>query len=106
MNLLFLGNRWERDDIPLFLIHYMADQIVLVESLHNDDDDAVLFTIQSAHERVVIPFVNARSPSFGKSIIWFKWIIENNHIRPSTSQYPAYGGRHPKALCSRQEIVY
>jgi hypothetical protein len=38
--LVFFGNRWKAHNLPPLLREHMADEIVFVQSLHNDDDGA------------------------------------------------------------------
>jgi hypothetical protein len=46
INLILFGNGRKREDFPIVLCHYMSDQVVLMEQLHNNnDDDAALFAV-------------------------------------------------------------
>ena len=45
---VFLSNRGKRQDIPVFFAQYMADKVILVKALHNNDYAACLLVIQAA----------------------------------------------------------
>ena len=58
-DLLFVdfGDRGEGDGLPPLLLENMADQIVLVQSLHDDDNRAPRLVVEARIERAVEPFV-------------------------------------------------
>jgi hypothetical protein len=45
MNLVFFSDGGKRKDFPVLLAHHMADQVILVKSLHDDNDDAVFLAV-------------------------------------------------------------
>src|SRR5262249_32576983 len=59
--LLLLGDRWERDNGPIVLGQNVADQVVLVESLHHNDDAACAFVVEPREQGVVVPVVDRPS---------------------------------------------
>jgi hypothetical protein len=59
MHLVGFGDRWKAQDVPRLLRQHVADKIVLVQPLHDDDDGAVPLVVQTAVERVVKPLVGS-----------------------------------------------
>ena len=66
MSLILCGDGGERQDFPVFLCHYVADQIVLVKPLHYNDDDAILLAVEPAKKCAVIPIVDTECAGFLK----------------------------------------
>src|SRR5215469_17956457 len=56
-SLVLLGDRRESHDLPRLLRQYVADQIVLVQPMHDQDDGAVSLVVQPAVEGMVEPVV-------------------------------------------------
>ncbi|HEY9211763.1 MAG TPA: hypothetical protein VIQ29_02790 [Ancylobacter sp.] len=50
------GDGGERHNLPILLLHYMADQIILMQALHDDHDGTRLLVIEPGGERVVVEF--------------------------------------------------
>ena len=71
MHLIGFGDRWKAQDIPRLLGQYVADKIVLVQPLHDDDDGAMPFVVQAAVERVVKPPVGGSSLRLGERLLRF-----------------------------------
>ena len=69
MHLVLLGDRREADDFPLLLREHMANEIVLVQSLHNDDQGAGTFVVEPAVERVAEPIVGRLPLGVGQRIL-------------------------------------
>ena len=45
VNLIHVRNGWEAQHTPVSFLQQMADQIILVQALHNDDDSTVTLII-------------------------------------------------------------
>src|SRR5262249_8250430 len=60
--LVLLGNRRERQDLPVTLLENMANQIVLVQPLHDDDDAALGLVVEAANQTVVVPLIGGIPP--------------------------------------------
>jgi hypothetical protein len=56
--LLYLGDGRETEVSPGFLRHHVAGEILDVEALHEEDDDVVVFIVESGVERVEMPLKN------------------------------------------------
>jgi hypothetical protein len=57
VRLIFLGDRWEAYNLPRLLLEDMADEIIFMQTLHDQHDGAVLLIVETAIEGVVIPLI-------------------------------------------------
>ncbi len=57
LGLVVLGDCREAHDLPLLLRQHVADEIVFVQPVHDQDDGARQLVVQPAVEGVVEPFV-------------------------------------------------
>ena len=69
VDLVDLGDRREPDDLPFLLPDDMADEIVLVQPLHDDDNGAIALVVEPAVERMVVPFVGGLPLSVGQGFV-------------------------------------
>jgi len=78
--LVILGDRRKADDLPVLLRQHVADQIVLVQPVHDQHDRSLLLVIQAAVERMVKPFVGALPVRFRQGLLGFQWIIDDDDV--------------------------
>src|SRR5690242_17248684 len=57
VHLVLFGDCRKADDLPVLLRENMANEIVLVQPLHNNDNDAVTLVVEPAVEGVAEPIV-------------------------------------------------
>jgi hypothetical protein len=57
VSLVDFGDGGETSMIPGLLFEDMADQVILVEALHNSNDAALLLVVQPAKQSVIEPGV-------------------------------------------------
>ena len=57
VHLVGFGDRRKAHDLPRLLGEHMANEIILVQPLHDDDDGAVALVVEPAVEGVVKPVV-------------------------------------------------
>lgn len=55
-DLFLFGDRRQTDNFPTLLIEHVADEVVLVQALHDDDDRAFLFVVEATVKCAVIEF--------------------------------------------------
>ena len=55
--LLGFGDRRKAQNLPGLLRKDVADEVVLVQPLHDDDDGAISLVVELAIKRVIEPFV-------------------------------------------------
>src|SRR3984893_5851182 len=84
----------------------MPDEIILVKSLHDNDDAALGLVVESAQQGVVIPFIDCLPPRFGQRLIGFEGIVDDDQIGAATGQPPADRGRHAGSLPCCCKIVH
>jgi hypothetical protein len=53
----------------MLLLEHVADKIILMQALHDQDDSAMLLVIQTAIERIVVPLIGILALSFGDRLV-------------------------------------
>jgi len=96
MPLVLLGDRRERDDVPSFPLEDMADEVVLVQALHDDDDHAAGLVVEAGIERAVKPFVAGKAATFRHRIGGLEWIVDQNEIGATAGEHAPDRSRHSK----------
>jgi hypothetical protein len=75
IGLIFFGDRRERNNnLPGFLFEHMADEIIFVRALHDEDDEDDAdcpFVVEAAQENRIIPIVAGRTSRIGERFIGF-----------------------------------
>jgi hypothetical protein len=71
IGLIFFGDRRERNNLPGFLFGHMADEIIFVQALHDEDDAARPFVVEAAQENRIVPIVAGRTSRIGERLVWF-----------------------------------
>jgi hypothetical protein len=67
----------------------VADEVVLVDSLHNDNDDAGFLAVEPAQQGIVEPLVCCRSLGFRQGVIGFEWVVQDDDVSsPSGEDAP------------------
>ena len=77
MHLIGFGDRRKPHDFPGLLREDVADEIVLVQPLHDDDDGAAPLVVEPAVERVVVPLVGGFALRVGKRLLRLQGVIDN-----------------------------
>ena len=95
VHLVGFGDRWEAHNLPWLLAEHVADEVVLVQPLHDDDDAATAFVIEPAVESVEVPLVGGVAPRIGERLLRFGGVVDQNEIgtaprsAPRRSKWPA-----------------
>jgi hypothetical protein len=69
--LVGFGDRRKAQDLPQLLREHVADEVVLVQPLHDDDDGAVALVIEPAVKGVVVPLVGGFALRVGERLLGF-----------------------------------
>src|SRR3984893_19222550 len=69
VHLVGFGDRREAYHLPRLLPEHMADEVVLVQPLHDDDDGAAAFFVEPTLEGVVETLVGGVSPRVGERLL-------------------------------------
>jgi hypothetical protein len=67
--LVFLGDGRKAQDIPVLLLEDVANQIVLVQPLHNDHNGAVTLVVEPAVEGMVVPLIGGLPLRVGQCLL-------------------------------------
>lgn len=62
--LIVLGNGMEREHIPVLSLNDLSDQVLLVQSLHHDNDDAVLFAVSRVPYALLVQCLSSSLAQF------------------------------------------
>src|SRR2546423_4683866 len=84
----------------------MADQIVLLQPLHGDDDGASLLVVLPAIEGVIVPFVGGSSLRFGERLFGLERVIDNDDVGAAPGQRAAVRAGDPVALVGGDELLH
>ena len=77
----------ESNEVPRFLLEHVGNQVILMQTLHNNDDVSALFIIQPAIERVVIPFVACIALGFRERFVRLQRIVNDGETRSASGQH-------------------
>src|SRR5438270_8517336 len=83
-----------------------ADEIVLVQPLHDDHDGAVPLVIEPAVEGVVVPLVGGLPLRLGERLLRLQRIIDQNDVGAASGQHAAGGGGEPISLPGGDELLH
>ncbi len=87
--LVGFGDRGKIHNLPWLLSEHVADQVVLVQPLHDDDNRAAAFVVEPAVEGVEIPLVGGVAPRIGERLFRFGGVVDQNEIGTAPGQHPA-----------------
>jgi hypothetical protein len=60
----------------------MADEVVFMQALHNQNDAVLLLVVEPAIQRIVVPFVDGIALTIGECFIGLERIVDDNEARP------------------------
>src|SRR5215471_14061999 len=84
----------------------MADQIVFVQPLHDDDNGAMPLVVEPAVESVIEPFVGALPLRIRERLVRLQRIIDDDDIGTAAGQHAAGRSREPVALTGGDELLH
>ena len=65
---------------PFLLIEDMADQVIDVETLHDDDDDVVDLAVQPRVQRTVVPLLVRLPLGLGEGVGGLQWVVDDDDV--------------------------
>ena len=77
-----------------------------MQPLHDNDDAAPLFVVETTQKRVVVPFVDRSAPRFREGFVGLEWVIYNDDVGATAGQHAANRRGHAGALLGRSEIMH
>lgn len=102
---VFLGDCRQGEDLPWLLLENMADKIVLMQPLHNDDNATGGLIIETAQQRMIVPLVDALAPGFGKRFVRLQGVVQDQHVPATAGKDATNRGCHAAPLCRCSEVV-
>jgi hypothetical protein len=106
MHLVRFGDRRKPHDLPRLLGDHVADDVVLVQPLHDDDDGAILLVILAAVEGVVEPVVGGLALGVGERLLGLQRIVDQDDAGTPSGEHAAIGGGEPAAMGGGDELLY
>ena len=102
--LVRLGDRREAHDLPRLLRQHVPREVVLVQSVHDEDDRASELVVQSAVEGVVEPVVRRLALGLRQCLLGLQRVVDDDEVGAAPGQYAADRGGEPAALRRRVEF--
>ena len=99
------GDGGEGENLPALLTYQVSNEVIFVESLHDHDDHARGFVIQTGKQRAVEPFIDASALGFRNRFVGFQRIVDDDEIGAAPGQHAADRSREPKAASRSGELV-
>jgi hypothetical protein len=96
----------ESEDIPVLLTEHVADEVVLVQPLHDDDNGAATLVVEPAVKRVIVPLVGGSSLRVGERLLRLQRIVDDDDVGAPSSQHASGRGREPVALTGGDEFLH
>jgi hypothetical protein len=84
----------------------MADKIVLVKPLHNDDDGSLRFVVEPAEKGVVEPGVGRLPAGLGQGVVRLLRVVQNDDVGAPAGEDAANRRRKAPAPALGLEVVH
>jgi hypothetical protein len=104
--LVGFGDRRKAQEFPRLLPEHVADEVVLVQPLHDDDDHATALVVESAVEGVDEPLVAGLPLSLGKRLLRLQGIVDQDDVGAASGQHTACRGGEPVSLAGSDEFLH
>src|SRR6516162_4225121 len=105
VHLIDFSDRWKSAHLPWLLGEHMADEVVLVQPLHDNHDRAGAFVIEPAVQRVGEPVVGGFALRVRKCLVRLQWIIDQDDIGAAPGQHAAGGSGQPVSLAGGDDLL-
>ena len=76
---------------PSALVEQVTDQIIDVQTLHDDHDGILRLVVKAAHQRVGIPAFHPLADALRVCVLGLHWVIDNNKTAAATGERAADG---------------
>jgi hypothetical protein len=90
----------------LLLREDVADQVIFVQPLHDDDDGAMPLVVEPAVEGVVEPIIGGLPLRLGERLLRLQRIVDQNDVGAASSQHAAGRGGEPITLAGGDEFLH
>ena len=92
--------------MPLLLRENTADQVVLVQPLHDDDDGAVPLVVEPAVESMDEPLVAGLPLCVRERLVRLQRIVNQDYVGAATGEHTTGRGGEPVALAGGDELLH
>ena len=87
--LLIGRDRRQRDEFEPAFFEQVAGQVIFVQALHDEDDDAAFLVVETADQAVANPFIHDPASALGLGIARFqRVVIMMNFCSPARQRAP------------------
>ena len=80
VHLVGFGAGREAENLPRLLREDMADEVVLVQPLHDNDDRAVPLVVEAAVKGVIVPCIGTVSLRCGERLVGLQRVIDDDGL--------------------------
>ena len=84
--LVLLGDRREAHDLPILLGQHMADEVILVQPVHDQDNRTRPLVVQPAVEGVVEPLVRRPPLGLRQRLLRLQRIVDDDDVGAAAGQ--------------------
>src|SRR5207302_3289378 len=106
VHLVGFGDCRKAQDFPVLLSEHVADEVVLVQPLHDEDDRAVPLVVEPAVQGVDEPLVAGLPQRLGERLLRLQGIIDQDEVGTPSSQHATGGGGEPITLTGGNELLH
>jgi hypothetical protein len=106
VDLVGFGDRRKGHDLPRLLPEHVADEVVLVQPLHDDDDAAAALVVEPAVEGVGVPIIGGIPSRLGERLLRLQRVIDQDEVGAAPGQHAAGGGGEAIALAGGDELLH
>jgi hypothetical protein len=103
--LIFFRNRREPHHLPVFLAEHMANQVVLVEPLLDNDDRGCALVVLAAEQRVVVPIIGALTQDFRQGVRRLQAIVDDNQVGSPPGEHAPDRASKPVSASRGDELL-
>src|SRR6267378_732864 len=89
---------------PASLLQQMTDEVIGVETLHNDNNRALRLVIQPRQQSVGVPLLQGVPGALRLRLLRFQWVVDYHEITAPTGQGATYRGRKPRTSRCRHDF--
>jgi hypothetical protein len=104
--LIGFGDRRKAQEFPGLLAEDVADQVVFVQPLHDDDDGAMPLVVEPAVQGMIEPLIGGLPLRFGERLLRLQRIIDQDDVGAASGQHAAGRGGEPVALAGGVEFLH
>src|SRR5436305_12861570 len=98
VRLILLRDGRKANHIPRFQAKHMADKIVFMQSLHDEDNASLSLIVEPTVQGVIEPVVDGLALGVRKSLLGFQRVIDNDEIGAPPGQGTPDRCGKPKTL--------